>query len=199
MSYLLSKINLQTTQLCRNLPFTAFQHCFRASWLYFGPGMTAWPQPRPCFISELHCIPSNSFSSHSPLSHFALKEKSLQKKASVPFCLHHLQGALVLVGYLDMPMELSALECPSCGQEIPRPHHRQPQESSTYSAQQYCWKRNKIQGLAGRITRAEKRQVDFFFQLTFHQSTFYESSTAKIWMSSSFIYFCIRRKTAADL
>lgn len=83
MSYLLSKINLQTTQLCRNLPSIAFQHCFRASWLYFGPGMTAWPQSCPCFTFELHCILSNSFSSHSPLSHLALKEKSLQKKS---FC-----------------------------------------------------------------------------------------------------------------
>lgn len=83
MSYLLSKINLQTTQLCRNLPSIAFQHCFRASWLYFGPGMTAWPQSCPYFIFELHCIFSNSFSSHSPLSHLALKEKSLQKKS---FC-----------------------------------------------------------------------------------------------------------------
>lgn len=43
-----------------------------------------------------------------------------RRKASVPFCLHCLQGALGLAGHLDMPMELLALDCPSCGQEIPQ-------------------------------------------------------------------------------
>lgn len=40
-----------------------------------------------------------------------------RRKASVPFCL---QGASGLAGYLDMPMKLLALDCPSCGQEIPQ-------------------------------------------------------------------------------
>lgn len=159
MSYLLSKINLQTTQLCRNLPSITFQHCFRASWLYFGPGMTAWPQPRPCFSFELHCILSNSFSSLSPLSGLAPQgeipaEEKLLFHSACSVC----RGLWCWFDTWTCPWSFQHWKC---GHEIPRPHHRQPQESSTPSAQQYCWKINKIQGLAGRIMMAEKRTFCF--------------------------------------